>query len=77
MIAAVASAAPGIVWAYCIVFFLVQDVGKVLFYKFMTSFNLCSINRTTSHVQDYDADHWLDSRHPLKKAKGLVGAFSR
>lgn len=58
-----------LVWIYCLVWFLIQDLVKVLFYKFMYKYNVCHINRTTSHVEHYEEDHFLDSKHPKKAEK--------
>ena len=47
------------VWIYCLVWFVIQDFGKVLLYKLMYKYNICHINRQTSHVEHYEEDHFL------------------
>jgi hypothetical protein len=45
-------------WLYCLVWFLIQDAGKVLLYKLMYKYNICHINRQTSHVEHYHEAHF-------------------
>eukprot|EP00611_Tribonema_gayanum_P032766 TRINITY_DN9910_c0_g5_i1.p3 TRINITY_DN9910_c0_g5~~TRINITY_DN9910_c0_g5_i1.p3 ORF type:complete len:159 (-),score=81.43 TRINITY_DN9910_c0_g5_i1:461-937(-) len=59
-----------LVWIYCLVWFLIQDLVKVGLYKLMFKYNILHINRQTSHVENYDESHFQDSRHPKAK-KGL------
>ncbi|KAG5179697.1 H+-exporting ATPase golden alga [Tribonema minus] len=63
----------GLVWIYCLIWFLIQDLGKVLLYKLMFKYNILNINRQTSHVQNYDESHFMDSQHPKKKHHGIGG----
>jgi hypothetical protein len=50
--------ATALTWLYCLFWFLVQDAGKVLLYKFMYKYNICHINRQTSHVEHYHEAHF-------------------
>jgi H+-transporting ATPase len=62
-----------LVWLYCLLWFVIQDVIKVLAYKVMFKYNICSINRKTSHVEGHDEAHFMDSTHPKKIKAGSDG----
>jgi H+-transporting ATPase len=58
-----------LVWLYCLFWFLIQDLFKVISYKIMCKYNICNINRSTSHVDSHNDNHFQDSNHPKSKSK--------
>lgn len=70
-------------WIYCLVWFIIQDAGKVLMYKFLYKYNILGISNATSVLEGYDHNHFGDSQHPKKldgsdhPKHGLLSSLSK
>jgi len=57
------------VWVYCLVWFLVQDLGKVAVIKALEKWNVFGYNNINSHVEQHTEDYFIHSKHPKALAK--------
>jgi H+-transporting ATPase len=64
--------AAGLVWAYCIAWFWVQDIGKTVLYWFMHKYNILGINNSKSIVANEHRGAFKDGDADPKKQRNEV-----
>mmetsp|Transcript_19942 Transcript_19942/g.31367 ORF Transcript_19942/g.31367 Transcript_19942/m.31367 type:complete len:925 (-) Transcript_19942:278-3052(-) len=70
--AALPPVAAAAVWAYCLVWFLIQDFGKTILYMWMHKYNILGINNSKSVVAKHHRGEYADADEEAGGGYGSV-----